>query len=70
MNSKGYVQCRECGYIHREEMNFNIEELFIRAKCPRCGKMKNHMWVGDDPSDIYLYADPVLDERYYNYNTK
>jgi len=67
---QGYVQCQECGSVHLEKMAFDIEELYVQIKCPRCRGVTKHIWVGDDPEDVYYAGDITLDERYYNYNTK
>ena len=67
----GYVQCQECGKIHLLKMRFDIEdELYIKLKCPKCKGITEHLWVGNDKEDIYLYYNLVADPRYYNYNTK
>lgn len=68
-NGKSFFQCRSCGFIHKEKVKFNIEEMFVKVECPRCRGVTRHSWVGDDPDDIYLYADVNLDSRYYEYDT-
>ena len=68
--NKEYVQCNECGNIHQVKMEFNIEDLYVNVKCPHCGRIVSHLWVGSKKEDIYMYYDPVKDPRFYNYNTK
>ena len=69
-SNNGYFQCRSCGFIHKEKIRVNIEEMFVELRCPRCRGETQHNWVGDDPEDVYLYADVNLDERYYKYDTR
>lgn len=66
--SNGYVQCQECGNVHKIKMNFDINKLHIRTRCPRCRGGTKHLWVGDNPEDVYLYGNPILDERFYQYH--
>jgi hypothetical protein len=68
MGEKGYYQCRSCGFIHKEKIKFNINDLYIDMICPKCKKKIPHLWVGEKPEDIYLYFDNTLDPRYFNYN--
>lgn len=68
MRQKQFFQCQECGCVHYIEMEYNIdEEMYIERICVKCGKPATHLWVGNDPSDYYLYADVYLDERYFIY---
>lgn len=67
--SNGYVQCQECGNVHKLQVAFNIEnKLYMRMKCPRCRGGTQHLWVGDNPEDVYLYGNIILDERFYQYH--
>ena len=71
MVKEQWYQCQECGSLHREKKRFDIEDdMYIQLKCPNCRGDTSHIWVGEDPKDVYLYGNSNLDSRYYNYNTK
>ena len=71
MSRDGWFQCSQCGFLHPAEVLFNIEEdLYVQIQCEHCKKMTPHLWVGDNPEDVYFYGDITLDSRYYKYNTK
>ena len=59
-----WIQCNECGNIHRIQCSVPVEELYVIAKCPRCGFMTG-LNLGDKKEDIYIYYDATKDERYY-----
>jgi hypothetical protein len=44
----------------------SIEKSIIQSVCPRCGENIG-LNCGDREEDIYIYMNPNLDERYYNY---
>ena len=64
---KAQYQCMNCGHLHwiEDPPNIDEDELYIRMKCESCKKTANHLWVGEDPSDLYLYYDLNKDSRYY-----
>lgn len=71
MRRKQQYQCTVCGSLQWSKEPFDIEDdLFTKMKCKHCGKETNHLWVGENLEDKYLYGDITLDSRYYNYNTK
>ena len=65
-----YLQCCHCGEIYIVQRKAKIENLYINSCCPNCehGRAIN---LGSNTSDIYLFYDVTLDDRYFNYdNTK
>ena len=64
-------QCQECGSLQWSKVPFSIEsDIFVKMKCGHCKNETNHLFVGENPEDVYLYGNVNLDERYYKYNTK
>lgn len=65
-------QCMHCGDLHWIENPPDIYEdkLYIQLRCNCCKHTTDHLWVGNDSSDLYLYYDVNVDPRYYEYNTK
>ena len=65
-----YIQCCHCGSIHRMKIMGDDDDLYIYdVECRECGNTK-HLLCGEDESDIYAHYDPVMDKRFYEYNTK
>lgn len=62
---KNYYQCQNCGRVHYIESADDIDVMYKKIICPKCDKVNTHLWVGNDPSDFYLYADNYLDDRYF-----
>lgn len=67
MNKEGWFQCQTCGFLHRAEAIFELEELFIEMPCSCCKEDTSHLWVGEENSEIYQYYNINIDPRYYNY---
>ena len=69
---KAQFQCMHCGHLHwiEDPPNIDEDELYTVMKCKSCKQITNHLWVGNQPEDLYLYYDVSKDERFYNYNTK
>lgn len=61
-----WIQCTSCGKIYFIEEAVPIDKLYVTSICSRCGHHKG-LNCGDKKEDVYLYYDPVLDERYYKY---
>lgn len=61
-----WVQCCHCGHIYHADIKIPIDRLYVTSVCPRCDHEKG-LNCGDDINDIYMYCDPVMDERYYQY---
>ena len=72
--SKGayeYLQCCYCGHIHKQRVQCNYDDLYIDGiECEKCRQVVKHLRCGEDPSEIYMYYDSVLDERFYQYKVK
>lgn len=62
-----WIQCQQCGHIYWVDIDVSIDKLYVASVCARCGEYGNNLNCGDKEEDIYIYADPVLDERYYMY---
>ena len=64
---KSQYQCMNCGHLHwiEDPPNIDEDELYIHTKCTHCKQMVNHLWVGMEPGDEYIYYDVTLDNRYY-----
>lgn len=66
-------QCTQCGDIHLEYSDRIIDlkdDIYYKLVCPVCREMHKHLFVGETIEDRYLWADPVLDARYYLNKTK
>ena len=61
-----WVQCSHCGYVYWIEEEVPIDKLYITSVCARCGHDRG-LNCGDKKEDIYVYCDPYLNERYYQY---
>jgi Zn finger protein HypA/HybF involved in hydrogenase expression len=68
MGDKNYFQCQSCGHIHREKVEFDIEDLYTSIICPRCRGETSHLWVGQKLDDLYMLYNPMVDPRFYNAN--
>lgn len=65
---KQLYQCNQCGEIHRSYIKKvkNLgNDIYYETYCPKCREVVKHLWVGQDESDIYMLADPIMDKRYY-----
>ena len=72
MNTLGHetrdYQCINCGEIHSVNKNkvFDLgDDVYYATYCPVCRGVEKHLDLGDDKSERYHWADPVLDKRYY-----
>ena len=63
---KTWVQCASCGKIYQIPHSVDVEQLYIAAYCQEC-ESRIAINLGDDISDIYLYMNPNLDERFFDY---
>ena len=63
---KTWVQCRNCGHVYDINRRVSIEDLFVTAFCPRCNHNKA-LNCGESLSDVSLYVDRTLDEKYFIY---
>lgn len=61
-----YVQCQHCGEVYKIPQKLSAETLMVKAECPTCnGTIALN--CGEKYDDIYLYCNPNLDYRYYQY---
>lgn len=69
---KSQYQCMNCGHLHwiEDPPDIDENEIYTKTRCNRCKKTVNHLWVGNQDEDKYIYYDVVNDERFYSYNTK
>ena len=63
---KTWVQCTSCGKIYSIKEAVPVEKLYVTAICPKCGNFKA-LNCGDKEEDIYIYYNPHLDRRYFEY---
>jgi len=61
-----YIQCRECGHIYKVYKEISIEKSIVYTECPRCG-CGIGLNCGNNTLDLYVYYDPTMDKRYYEY---
>lgn len=64
---KAQYQCMNCGTIHwiEDPPDIDEDEFYTKMRCKHCKKTTNHLWVGIEPGDEYIYYDVTLDNRYY-----
>lgn len=62
---KTYVQCQCCGHLYQSWKKISIEESIIESECPACGYKRGLNCGTED--EIYLYMNPNLDKKYYEY---
>lgn len=68
--SKLIYQCIECGntlMLHKQKV---IDDIYSYIYCPHCKKTTAHLEYRQDILDFYADYDPVMDERFYDYNNK
>lgn len=65
-NGITWVQCQICGKLYKIPQKLPVEALIVKAICPTCNGTKA-LNCGEDESDIYLYMNHTLDNRYYEY---
>lgn len=62
-----YYQCTKCGKIISLKKKLNLEDdMYANWICDECGHSRL-LYLCDNIDDIYIYADVILDERYYYY---
>lgn len=71
MRREVWVQCQNCGKLHKKQIQYNIEEdFYIKAYCPGCRDDTTHLICSEDEGDIYHLYNLNTDPRYYNYKAK
>ena len=74
MGDKVWVQCTVCGSLNQiksKDVSISDDCLYTEPLfCHRCRDECKHLMIGENKDDVYLFGDNMLDERFYNYNTK
>jgi hypothetical protein len=67
--SKAQFQCVSCGHLSwiDDPPDIDEDELYIKLRCSKCKQMVNHLWVGTEPGEEYIYYDTTKDARYFIY---
>lgn len=61
-----WIQCQCCGKLYQVDRKIPISISIVRTECPRCEEYSG-LNVGYDQDEIYLYMNPNVDERFFNY---
>ena len=68
MGDAVYVECQNCGKLHRvKEVKMSEDELYVKLHCPRCRGDSNHLFIGKYKDDVYTNGNTNLDERFFIY---
>ena len=70
MKGKVWTQCQSCGKLHKETIQYNIEDIYIKLCCSGCKDDTVHLICSEDDSEIYDLYNLNADPRYYIYKTK
>lgn len=74
MDDKVWTQCSKCGNFHKVKSNvasISDDDLYTEPIwCNFCKDETKHLLIGEDEINLYVYGDPLLDKRYFIYNTK
>ena len=65
MKEDGWVQCQNCGHLHKAKIQLSVDDLYIDVYCPKCRDETKSLWCGKDATDIYYYYNANLDQRVY-----
>ena len=66
MSGEVWMQCQECGQLHKKKIEYNIEEdVYIKVRCSKCRDKTTHLICSEDESEIYYLYDLNIDPRYY-----
>ena len=61
MGDKVYVQCTQCGEVHKvksKDASISNDDLYtIPIYCHRCRDECKHLLIGDKQEDIYVVGD-------------
>ena len=69
-NEDIYIQCTQCGYVHKIKNNLEIEdELYIDYICSKCGNNRG-LYLGNNLDYFYELYSLNEDSRYYTYHNK
>ena len=64
-NNCTYIQCQECGEIHRIQQRVEIDKLYVITECPHCGASTG-LNLGNKQEDVYYYYNANFDSRYFD----
>lgn len=74
MGKESWVQCQQCGRLHRvknKDVSISDDDLYTGPIwCPRCRDGTKHLLIGENREDVYWFGNNLLDERFFDYNTK
>ena len=69
MKEEGWVQCVQCGELHKVPSkcaSISDDDLYTELIfCPKCRDETKHLWCGQDETEIYIYYNVNIDPRYY-----
>ena len=66
MKKEIWVQCQSCGELHKETIQYNIEDIYIKLYCSGCRDDTTHLICSEDESEIYHLYNLNVDPRYYH----
>lgn len=66
MKKEILVQCQSCGELHKESIQYNIEDIYIKLYCSGCRDDTTHLICSEDESEIYHLYNLNVDPRYYH----
>lgn len=67
MKTGAYFQCAKCGAVHYIDYPYKKDALYNTFWCEECEEEVNHLYVGNDILDYYLYYDVTKDKRFFIY---
>ena len=67
MSREVWVQCQNCGKLHKRTIEYNIEDIYIKLSCPGCRDDTTHLICDGDEGSIYHLYNVNVDPRYYKY---
>lgn len=63
-------QCTQCGKTKKFKKQNLRDYIYADIYCTCCEKITSHIECGLDILSYYANYDPMMDERFYSYNTK
>jgi hypothetical protein len=70
MKREVFVQCQNCGKLYKREIEYNIEDIYIKLDCSGCRDDTTHLICSEDEDEIYHLYNLNADPKYYIYKTK
>jgi Zn finger protein HypA/HybF involved in hydrogenase expression len=65
MGDKVWIQCQNCGHLHKAKIQLSEDDLYIYEYCPKCRDETKSLYCGEDETEIYIYYNANLDTRYF-----